>query len=206
VERALFATRVLERGTPWDPTDAEVEAALRRVPPTARTIADLRPRWPVLVGLGVAVAAVLDMVRVPPSEFAERGTGEGRAVLRVFCADPAQGHLQELPPGGRCGVGLTLAFAAGAESELTSVALRLRDAEGSRLIGPFTVTGRPGREAPLETTPELRSPGSVEVIAAFASSPEAAVSSLVGTPAAGAVVLRQSATVDRGSSPVDPRK
>jgi hypothetical protein len=93
-------------------------------------------------------------------------------------------------------MGHALAFAAGSNGELGSVALKLRDAVGTRILGPFNVTGRPGGEAPLDTTPDLRGTGPVEVTAAFASSPEAALASLRGTPLPGAVILRQSAVIE----------
>jgi hypothetical protein len=78
------------------------------------------------------------------------------------------------------------------------VALELRDADGTRLLGSFTVTGRPGGEAPLEVTPELHGAGPIEVTAAFASSPEAALASLQGTAAPGVVIVRQAAIIDPG--------
>jgi hypothetical protein len=191
VERAILAARALEQGSPWEPTAIEIEAIGRRGLPELRRMSDRRTLWHMLAAFGVAAtAAVLLWVR--SGEFKERGTGEGRAVLRMFCASPAPGGVQELPPGGRC-TGHALAFAAGARAELTSVALQLRDAEGTRILGPFPVTGRPGAETPLEITPGLRGPGTLEVTAAFASSPEAALASVVGAPSPGVVILRQSA-------------
>jgi hypothetical protein len=82
--------------------------------------------------------------------------------------------------------------------------VEVRDAEGARVLGPFTVTGRPGREEPLEATPELRGPGALVVRAAFAASPEAALASLGGKPLPGTVVLRQMAFVDQAQAPGQP--
>ena len=197
VERAMLATRFLEQGTPWEPTAAELEAIGRRGPPRIRAASPSRLRWPVLASIGVAATAVAVLIWIRPAEFTERGTGEGRAVLRMFCATRAPGGLHEVPPAGRC-TGDALAFAAGARGDLTSVALELRDADGTRLLGSFTVTGRPGGEAPLEVTPELHGAGPIEVTAAFASSPEAALASLQGTAAPGVVIVRQAAIIDPG--------
>jgi hypothetical protein len=198
VERAILATRALEQGTPWEPTEAEFEARLRRGLPTVQALAPCRPRWPILGAIGFAAAAVATFVWIRPTEFAERGTGEGRAVLRMFCATPEPGSLRELAPGGRCPAGHALAFAAGAQGELTSVAVKLHDSSGTRVLGPFTVSGRPGSEVPLEATPELRAAGLLEVTAAFARSPEAALSALLAAPAPGTVLVRQSATIEAG--------
>jgi len=93
-------------------------------------------------------------------------------------------------------MGHALAFAAGARGELNSVVLRVRDVEGVRILGPFTITGRPGGEAPLETTPELRGAGKLEVTAVFAPSAEAALDAARGTAVPGVVVLQQTATIE----------
>lgn len=196
VERVLLATRVLERGTPWEPTEAESAALTEAGLDAALGAGRPRRRWPVLAGLGVALAAaasVLVVVRTP--EFTERGAGDGRAVLRMFCA-AGQSPLHELPSGARCPPGSTLAFAAGAAPELSSVAVRLAGPEGVQLLGPFPVSARPGAEAPLEATPRLSGAGTVEVTAAFASTPEGALAALRGERPKGAVVVHQRVRVE----------
>ncbi|HTN51455.1 MAG TPA: hypothetical protein VML50_03555 [Anaeromyxobacter sp.] len=197
VERVLLATRVLERGSPWEPTEVEVEAASASGLDAALAAARPRRRWPLLAGVGVALAAAASLVVIVtrPPEFAERGGGDGRAVLRMFCATEQAG-LAELPSGAGCPAGARLAFAAAAVPELASVAVKLSGPEGRQLLGPFQVSGRPGAEVPLEATPRLSSPGTVEVTAAFAATPEAALSALRGERVAGAVLLHQHLRVE----------
>lgn len=197
VERVLLATRVLERGTPWEPTEAEAAAITDAGLDAALGAARPRRRWPVLAGFGVALAAAASLVLVVtrPPEFAERGAGDGRAVLRMFCA-AEQAGLQELPSGSGCPAGSKLVFAASAAPELSSVAVRLSGPEGVRLLGPFPVSGRPGAEAPLDATLELTDPGTLEVTAAFASTPEAALAALRGERAPGVQVLKQRVRVE----------
>ena len=197
VERVMLATRVLERGTPWEPTSAEVDAAGQSGLEAALGAARPRRRWAVLGGVGVAVAAAASILLVVnrPPEFTARGTGEGRAVLRMFCA-VGESPLRELPSGAGCPAGGRLAFAAGATPGLSSVTLRLTGPSGERVLGPFSLSGQPGAELPLETTPELPSAGSVEVTAAFAATPEAAQAALRGERIPGAVLLHQRVQVE----------
>ena len=199
VERVLLATRTLEQGSLWEPTRAELEAHTAAGLEAALGPARPRRRWPVFAGLGVALAAAASLVLVVsrPPEFTARGGGEGRAVLRVFCA-AGNGALRELPSGAGCPAGGTLAFAAASAPELSSVALRLSGPAGVQDLGPFPVSARPGAEAPLETTPGLTAPGLLEVTAAFARSPEDARAALRGERVPGAVVLRQRVQVEGG--------
>jgi hypothetical protein len=200
VERALLATRCLEGGSPWKPTEAECDAHI-----DAGLVAALRSarpprRWPTFAGLGVALAAAASLIVVVnrPPEFTARGAGEGRAVLRMFCASAGDAGLRELASGASCPSGAKLAFAAAGAPGLSSVALRLSGSSGVQLLGVFPVTGQPGAEAPLETTPALSGAGTMEVTAAFASTPEAAQAALRGEQASGAVVLRQRIQVEGG--------
>lgn len=198
VERVLLATRTLERGTPWEPTEAEVEALGEAGLDRALGAARPRRRWAPLAGLGVALAAgaaLLVVVVRPQPEFTARGGGEGRAVLRMFCAAPG-GTLRELPPGSSCVAGGKLAFAAAATPGLSSVALRLSGPGGTEVLGPFAVTGQPGAEAPLDVTPELARAGQVDVLAAFAATPRAALDAARGDPGPGAVVLHQQVQIE----------
>jgi hypothetical protein len=197
VERMLLATRVMELGTPWTPTDAEANAAGVAGLDAALRSARAARRWPTLAGFGIALAAaatVFLVVKGPP-EFVERGTGTGRAVLRMFCSTDLQG-LRELRSGQACPTGGKLAFAAGASTGSAFAALQLSGPEGVRPLGLFPVSGRPGAEAPLDTTPLLDALGVVEVTAAFASTPDAALAALRGERVPGSVVMRQKVLVE----------
>ena len=198
VERLLFATRVLERGSPWEPTEAESTTATEAGLEVALRAARPPRRWQPFAGLGVALVAAASffvVVVLRPPEFTERGGRGGSAVLRMFCATE-QGSLRELPSGASCPAGSKLALAAAARPELSSVALRMTGPDGVRLLGPFPVSGRPGAEAPLAVTPQLSTPGTVEVDAAFAPTPEAAQAALRGDRAPGAVVVHQRLRVE----------
>ena len=197
VERTMLALRMLEHGSTRQPTQAEMRAAEEQARVVVGAASSDRPRWPILMGVGAtlaAAAAVPFLLRT--AEFTERGAGEGRAVLRTFCAEPLHGQVRELPSGAPCRAGEKLAFAASSASGLSSVMVQVVDAAGPRVFGPFPVSGRPGAEAPLEVTPELRTPGQLEVSAAFASTPEAAVAALHGKGVPGTVLLHQSLLVE----------
>jgi len=197
VERVLLALRALEVGTPWTPTEVETTAAsVAGLDSVLRSARPIR-RWPTVAGLGIALAAAaaLFLVVKGPPEFVERGTGSGGAVLRMFCATDPQA-LRELPSGQSCPAGGKLAFAAGASTGAAFAALQLSGPDGVRLLGPFPVSGRPGAEAPLDTTPQLDVPGRVDVTAAFASTPDAALAALRGERVAGSVVVRQTVLVE----------
>jgi hypothetical protein len=201
-ERLVRASRLLEHGDPHTPTGTELAvladtglaAALAAAEPEAS-----RTRWPSLSlagGMLAAVSLVVLMVLVQqPREVdswqARGGSGRpSRAALRVFCAVRQQ-PLRELEPSQACPPGAQLAFAVGADAPLSHVAVGLRTRSLQAIEGPFSVTGRPGAELPLETTLPLQVPaGEAEVIAAFADSPREALAALRGETQRGAVVLR----------------
>lgn len=202
-ERLVRASRLLEHADPHVPTGTELAAladtglaaALAAAEPEAS-----RVRWPSLSlagGMLAAVSLAVLVVLVQPKEVevdslqARGGSGRPtRAALRVFCA-AKQRPLRELEPSQACPPGAQLAFAVGADAPLSHVAVGLHTRSLQSIEGPFSVTGRPGAEQPLETTLPLQVPaGEVEVLAAFADSPREALAALRGETHQGAVVLR----------------
>lgn len=199
-ERLVRASRLLEHGEPYAPTDTELtalaDAGLAAALEAARP-ESARSRGPFLAmagGMLAAMSLALLVLVHPGEEDTWRARGAGpptRAVLRVFCA-VRQRPLRELEPSQACPPGAQLAFAVGADSPLSHVAVAVRGPRGVQsLEGPFPVTGRPGAEQPLETTlPLQRSPGEAEIVAAFAHSPREALAALREEAHRGAVVLR----------------
>lgn len=153
------------------------------------------------------------------ADWQSRGVGMpvSGPVLRVFCAVPGR-SLRELREQDTCPPGAQLAFAAGAESPLSHVAVKayqLRprnfavdvwsdppDEDGQKPQpkavhwqqrgGPFLVGGRPGQEVQLEWT--LRLPSKVREVmveAVFASGPAAALQGVDGPLDEGPAVLRR---------------
>ncbi|OJH35200.1 hypothetical protein [Cystobacter ferrugineus] len=199
-ERLVRASRLLERGEPHTPTDTELTVLADAGLAAALAAAEperARSRWPSLAMAGGMLAAVslAVLVLIRPEEndaWRARGTGQPtRAVLRVFCA-VRQRPLRELEPSQACPPGAQLAFAVGADSPLSHVAVAVRGPRGAqRIEGPFPITGRPGAEQPLETTLSVQQPpGEAEVIAAFAPSPREALAALREEEHREAVVLR----------------
>jgi len=179
-------------------TEAGLAAALQAAAP-----APTPARLPGLMVLGGALAAaVLALVLAPrpaSDEFRARGLGTPPpgVALRVFCAAPGL-PLRELHSGEACPAGALMAFAAGGSAPYTHVAVQVRGAEGPQVLaGAFPLMGTPGKEAPLElTVPLPEHGGEVEVTAAFASSPSAALAAVRGADEGGAVVLEQAVRVE----------
>lgn len=183
-------------------TDAGLAAALAAAAPAEQAPA----RWPSLAMLAGAVAAVfLGVVLTPPAtdtrEFTSRGEGTPPpgVALRLFCAAAGQ-PMRELHAGDACRTGAMLAFAAGGNAPYSHVAVQVRGAKKAEVTaGPFVLSGPPGREDPLElTVPMPPQAGVVEVTAAFADRPAAALAALRGEQHEGAVVLKQEVKVEDG--------
>lgn len=206
-ERWVQAHRVFETGNPdallpveqETLTAAGLEAALAAAAPE-----ESRARWPTLVMLSGALAAVfLAVVLTPPATTPEWGTrGQStpapEAALRTFCAVPGQ-QLREVRAGMGCPAGATLAFAAGARQPLTHVAVRVVVDEKEEVAGPFALSTQPGGEIPLELTVPLPRTGRVvQVTAAFSAQPSATLAALRGDGTEGVVVLRQEVRVEEG--------
>jgi hypothetical protein len=209
-ERWTRAHRALEGGNLDMPssmerqalTDAGLAAALAAAAPAEQASA----RWPSLAVLAGAVAAVfLAVVLTPPAtdtgEFTSRGEGTPPpgVALRIFCAAAGQ-PMRELHSGDACRAGAMLAFAAGGNAPYSHVAVQVRGAKKAEVTaGPFVLSGPAGREAPLElTVPMPPQAGVVEVTAAFADRPTAALAALSGEQHEGAVVLKQEVRVEEG--------
>ncbi|WP_205525777.1 hypothetical protein [Pyxidicoccus trucidator] len=207
-ERWAQAHRGLEGGDLDQPSSAErmalteggLAAALAAAAPEESSA-----RWPSLALLGGALAAAfLAVVLVPtitPNEFGVRGAGTPppAVALRIFCATAGQ-PLRELHAGDSCQAGAMLAFAAGGNSPYTHVAVQVRGAKKAEVMaGPFVLTGPVGKEGPVElTVPMPQAAGVVEVTAAFADRPAAALAALRGEQHEGSVVLKQEVKVEDG--------
>jgi len=203
-ERWVRAHRVLEHRTLDTPASVELSGLEAAGLEAALSAAAPRPQWlqwPALMAFAGTVAAVCLVLVVSrglaPSgvdEWQARGVQrvEPGAVLRVFCAAPNAG-LRELAQENTCPHGAVLAVAVAAEPPLTHVALRLQGSGVEETGGPFVVASRPGQEVPLEWTPRLPDTGdTVEVVAAFASSREAALRAGQGREETERVVRRYS--------------
>lgn len=182
-------------------SDAGLAAALASAAPQ-----EAQARWPSLALLGGALAAVfLAVVLTPPAtdtkEFTSRGEGTPPpgVAMRVFCAAAGQ-PMRELHAGDSCRAGAMLAFAAGGNAPYTHVAIQVRGAKRAEVMaGPFSLSGAPGKEGPLElTVPMPQTAGVVEVTAAFADRPAAALAALRAEQYEGSVVLRQEVRVEEG--------
>ncbi|MFP2926960.1 hypothetical protein ACLESO_17525 [Pyxidicoccus sp. 3LG] len=209
-ERWARAHRALEGGDVDSPSSMEqqalTEGGLEAVLAAAAAVPSEAPsRWPSLALLGGALAAVFMAMVLAPStpkdEFGVRGGGTPSlgVALRVFCATPGQA-LRELHASESCRAGAMLAFAAGGHAPYTHVAVQVRGAKKAEVTaGPFALSGPPGKEGPLElTVPMPQSPGVVEITAAFADSPPAALAALRGEQHSGTVVLKQEVRVEEG--------
>ncbi|WP_171817812.1 hypothetical protein [Pyxidicoccus fallax] len=186
-------------------TEGGLAAALAAAAPAEEAPA----RWSSLALLAGAVAAVfLAVVVVPPAtntpnahEFTARGEGTPPpgVALRIFCAAAGQ-PMRELHAGDACKSGAMLAFAAGGNAPYSHVAVQVRGAKKAEVTaGPFVLSGAPGKEGPLElTVPMPQQPGAVEVTAAFADRPVAALAALRGEQDGGVVVLKQEVKVEDG--------
>ena len=201
--RAALAQRALEQKPFDEPSAAELETIAAVALPAALRAAALTPArsrapWLGAIALAAAAASIALLVRPAPSEFTARGVDpRGAAVLRVFCASDG---LREMKEVASCPRGASLAFAAGARPPLTTVALSLRSGTTQIALGAHPVSGALDREAPLDTTPVLDVPaGPAEVVASFASSPEAAQAGLADPARPEVVVVRQAFRV--GTSP-----
>ncbi|MCY1019500.1 hypothetical protein [Pyxidicoccus sp. MSG2] len=181
--------------------DAGLAAALAAAVPQ-----EAPSRWPSLAVLGGALAAVfLAVVLTPPAtntrEFTSRGEGTPPpgVAIRIFCATAGQ-PMRELHAGDSCRAGAMLAFAAGGNAPYTHVAVQVRGPKKAEVVaGPFSLSGTPGREGPLElTVPMPQLAGAMEVTAAFADRPAAALAALRGEEHEGSVVLKQEVRVEDG--------
>lgn len=208
-ERWARAHRALESGNVDVPSSLERQAITEGGLAAALAAAapeQAQARWPSMAVLGGALAAVfLAVVLTPPAtdthEFTKRGDGTPPpgVALRIFCARAGQ-PLRELHAGDSCRAGAMLAFAAGGNTPYSHVAVQVRGAKKAEVTaGPFAVAGAPGKEGPLElTVPMPQQAGTVEVTAAFANGPAAALAALRGEQHAGAVVLKQEVKVEEG--------
>jgi hypothetical protein len=181
--------------------DAGLAAALAAAEPQ-----EAPSRWPSLAVLGGALAAVFLAVVLTPhathlNEFTSRGEGTPPpgVALRIFCATAGQ-PIRELHAGDSCRAGAMLAFAAGGNAPYTHVAVQVRGAKKAEVVaGPFSLSGTPGKEAPLELTVAMPQwAGAVDVTAAFADRPAAALAALRGEEHEGSVVLKQEVKVEEG--------
>ncbi len=182
-------------------TEGGLAAALAAAAPE-----EAQARWPSMAMLGGALAAVfLAVVLAQPatdtSEFTKRGEGTPPpgVALRIFCAAAGQ-PLRELHAGDSCRAGAMLAFAAGGTAPYSHVVVQVRGAKKAEVMaGPFALAGTPGKEGPLElTVPMPQQAGVVQVTAAFADRPAAALATLRGEQHAGSVVLKQEVKVEEG--------
>ncbi|OJT25648.1 hypothetical protein BO221_07250 [Archangium sp. Cb G35] len=160
-EQWVRAHRMFESGDVNVPTPAEslarrasgLEAALAAAAP-----APVRVRWPALVALlGTMAAAAFGVLlvvgRLTPSnvqEWQPRGVGmpSPSAAMRLFCATPGQPLRELVGPEDTCPPGAKLAFAAGAESPLSHVAVLAYkevqpDSGGQMVVAEASMEPRP---------------------------------------------------------------
>jgi len=156
-DRSIRVLRLLEHQSINEPAGIELRSleALGHQAPTRQRKSGL---W---LGAALAmVAAVGVFVVQTQDQWQIRGGGaEPKATLRLFCGTKGK-PLHEVDASG-CGVGESLAFAAGYAGADASIELQISGAATAHAV--LVVTGRPGAEDALDFTVPLVASGAVTV-------------------------------------------